>query len=229
MAAMKFSAVRKPNERWLMDLILLFMPSTAPLERRIWVQGRIPSKWERSIFANFLNGSSLERTAEFIHLRRCCSARQGCLYSVIQTLAANGSDQPLHKWILPGRSRCRNYGFCAHALDRCANFSPENRISIADQIARRFLPGKSFSKLLHGPLLRRVFRYVPVQYASPIVRQHEENEEHAKGGRRYREEVHRSHLRHVIREERSPRFARVVCAFAADTYRQSMAPLRFPT
>src|SRR5215831_17958016 len=24
-------------------------------------------------------------------------------------------------------------------------------------------------------------------------------------------------------------FARVVCAFAADTYRQSMAPLRFPT
>src|SRR5262252_1818677 len=81
MAAMKFSAVRKPNERWLMDLILLFMPSTAPLERRIWVQGRIPSKWERSIFANFLNGSSLERTAEFIHLRRCCAARQGCLYS----------------------------------------------------------------------------------------------------------------------------------------------------
>src|SRR5215831_2841605 len=99
----------------------------------------------------------------------------------------------------------RDHGFCAHALDRCTNFSPENRISIADQIARRFLPGKSFSKLLHGPLLRRVFRYVPVQYASPIVRQHEENEQHPKGGRRYREEVHRSHLRHVIREERSPR------------------------
>src|SRR5215831_14250074 len=123
---------------------------------------------------------------------------------VIQTLAANGSDQPLHKWILPGRARCRNYGFFAHALDRCANFSSENRISIADQIARRFLPGKSFSKLLYGPLLRRVFRYVPVQYASPIVRQHEENEEHAKGGRRYREEVHRSHLRHVIGEDSLP-------------------------
>src|SRR6266446_10258194 len=28
MAAMKYAAVRKPNERWLMDLILLFMPST---------------------------------------------------------------------------------------------------------------------------------------------------------------------------------------------------------
>ena len=32
MAAMKFSAVRNPNERWLIDLILLFIPSTAPLE-----------------------------------------------------------------------------------------------------------------------------------------------------------------------------------------------------
>ena len=29
MAAMKFLALRNPNERWLMDLILLFIPSTA--------------------------------------------------------------------------------------------------------------------------------------------------------------------------------------------------------
>src|SRR5215510_13075330 len=109
---------------------------------------------------------------------------------VIQTLAANGSDQPLHKWILPGRSRCRNYGFCAHALDRCANFSPENRISIADQIARRFLPGKASRSCctVHSSVGCSVM--FPVQYASPIVRQHEENEEHAKGGRGYREEVH---------------------------------------
>src|SRR6266567_6618300 len=64
-----------------MDLILLFIPSTAPLERRIRVHGRIPARWERSIFVNFLNGSSFERMAEFIHLRRCCSARRGCLYS----------------------------------------------------------------------------------------------------------------------------------------------------
>ena len=68
MFAMKFSAVRKPNERWLMDLILLFIPSTVPFESRILVQGRIPSRWLRSIRANFLNGSSLDRMAELIHL-----------------------------------------------------------------------------------------------------------------------------------------------------------------
>src|SRR5262245_10285278 len=76
---MKFSAVRNPNERWLMDLILLFMPSTAPLETRVLVQGRMPSRWLRSICANFLNGSSFDRIAELIHLVRCCSARHGCL------------------------------------------------------------------------------------------------------------------------------------------------------
>jgi hypothetical protein len=32
MAAMKYSTVRKPKERWLIDLILLFILSTAPFE-----------------------------------------------------------------------------------------------------------------------------------------------------------------------------------------------------
>ena len=62
-----------------MDLILLFMPSTAPFETRVLVQGRIPSRWSRSICANFLNGSSFDRIAEWIHLVRCCWASQGCL------------------------------------------------------------------------------------------------------------------------------------------------------
>jgi hypothetical protein len=37
MAAMKFFALRNPKERWLIDLILLFMPSTAPFESRVLV------------------------------------------------------------------------------------------------------------------------------------------------------------------------------------------------
>jgi hypothetical protein len=60
MAAMKFLALRNPNERWLIDLILLFIPS-APLDSRRLVQGKIPSKWDRNMRANFLNGSSRDR------------------------------------------------------------------------------------------------------------------------------------------------------------------------
>src|ERR1039457_3236754 len=54
---MKFSAVRNPNERWLIDLILLFMPSTAPLETRCLVHDRTPSRCPRSMRTNFLKGS----------------------------------------------------------------------------------------------------------------------------------------------------------------------------
>src|SRR5580700_1148084 len=61
MAAMKWSAVRKPKDRWLMDLILLFIPSTAPLEMRCLVHARIPSRCPRSTRTNFLNGSNRER------------------------------------------------------------------------------------------------------------------------------------------------------------------------
>ena len=78
---MKYWALRKPKERWLMDLILLFIPSTAPLESRSLVQGKIPSKWERSILTKVLKGSNRERIAEFIHFWRCSWARLGCRYS----------------------------------------------------------------------------------------------------------------------------------------------------
>src|ERR1017187_1182393 len=75
MAAMKCSAVRNPKDRWLMDLILLFIPSTAPLDRRCLVHARIPSRCPRSMRTNFLNGSSRERMAERIHFSKCSSAR----------------------------------------------------------------------------------------------------------------------------------------------------------
>jgi hypothetical protein len=58
MAAMKYSALRKPKKRWLIDLILLFIPSTALLESRNLVQGKIPFRWERSILTNFLKGAA---------------------------------------------------------------------------------------------------------------------------------------------------------------------------
>src|ERR1039457_6584735 len=90
MAAMKFSALRNPNERWLMDLILLFMPSTAPLETRCLVHDRIPSRWVRSMRTNFLKGSNRDLIAECIDRKstrlnsshRCISYAVFCLKKI---------------------------------------------------------------------------------------------------------------------------------------------------
>ena len=35
-----------------MDLILLFIPSTAPLESLNFVQGKRPSRWQRNVRTN---------------------------------------------------------------------------------------------------------------------------------------------------------------------------------
>jgi hypothetical protein len=61
-----------------MDLILLFIPSTAPLETRDLVQLRIPSRCPRSMRTNFLKGSSQERMAERIHFSKWSPALLGC-------------------------------------------------------------------------------------------------------------------------------------------------------
>ena len=45
MAVMKLRALREPKERWLTNLILLFISSTAPLERRSLVQATMPSRF----------------------------------------------------------------------------------------------------------------------------------------------------------------------------------------
>ena len=79
MAAMKFAPLRNPNDLWLIDLILLLIPYTAPLESRVSVQARTPSRWDRIMRTNLSNGSSRDRMAEFIHLMRCCLARHGCM------------------------------------------------------------------------------------------------------------------------------------------------------
>jgi hypothetical protein len=38
------AALRNPKDRWLIDLILLFIPSTAPLETRVLLQAMTPSR-----------------------------------------------------------------------------------------------------------------------------------------------------------------------------------------
>src|SRR6266851_1701158 len=84
---------------------------------------------------------------------------------VIQALPANGSDQPLHIRILPWRSRRDNHFFYAHPVGGYDDVLSEDRIPIADQIQRCFVPWKRLSNLLCGPLFGWVFRDVEVHNA----------------------------------------------------------------
>src|SRR6266571_4752487 len=131
MAAMKFLALRNPNERWLIDLILLFIPSTAPLDSRSWVHGKIPSRWLRSMRTNFLNGSNRDRVADLIHFSRRSLARAGCLYSQ--------KKQNIFFALMVSLSMV--------VLDECRYRSPQGRLAEQNQSRQAFLFYRSHPSL----------------------------------------------------------------------------------
>jgi len=84
---------------------------------------------------------------------------------MIQTLAPNGADEPLHIGPLPGRAWRRQHLFDSRRFHLLNELMPENPISVAQQIARRFVPRKGLTKLLGGLLRSRTFRHAEMDNA----------------------------------------------------------------
>src|SRR6516162_5447546 len=70
---------------------------------------------------------------------------------VIQALSPNGPDDALDVGSLPRRPRRREHLFDAHRLHLLHEVRPQNPIAVAQQIARRGLPGEGLTQLLYGP------------------------------------------------------------------------------
>src|SRR5687767_8425239 len=94
---------------------------------------------------------------------------------MIQTLATNGADEPLHIGPLPGRAWRRQHLFHAHCLHLLNELMPEDAVSVAQQIARRFVPGKGLTKLLRRPLRSRMFGYAEMDNAPTVMCQHQKD------------------------------------------------------
>ena len=80
-----------------------------------------------------------------------------------------------------------------------------DRVTVTDQISRRFIPGKRFDDLLRCPRSRRTSSDVEVNYLAPGMTQDDEAEQHTKGGRGHCEKVNGGNVRCVILQKRSPR------------------------
>jgi len=74
---MKLLAMRNPNRRRLIDLIMLFIRSVAHWRQYSESMQELHSGEIGG--TSFLESSSFERMAEFFHLRRCRPDRHGCL------------------------------------------------------------------------------------------------------------------------------------------------------
>src|ERR1700736_5773559 len=81
---------------------------------------------------------------------------------MIEAIAAQGSDQPLHERVLPRTSRRAEELFDPHALDPPLKCAAVNCIAIAEQVFRRAVPREGLDDLLARPLSRRILGNVEV-------------------------------------------------------------------
>jgi hypothetical protein len=80
----------------------------------------------------------------------------------------------------------------------------ERMIAIAEQIARRFIPGERIAKLLHGPRGSGMLRDVDMHNAPAIMGEEHQDEQQPARRRRDDEEVGRDRLVCVIGQKRPP-------------------------
>src|ERR1700721_135430 len=89
---------------------------------------------------------------------------------VVQAFPANGTDQPLHKRILPWRSRRGNHFLYPQAFRHFYPVIPGDRIAVAQKISAPLVPGKRFPDLLHRPILAGVVGHLEVQHTTSSMR-----------------------------------------------------------
>ena len=123
---------------------------------------------------------------------------------VIEALATNGSDHPLYIGSLPRRARCRQDFADAHVSHLFPEVIAEDRIAVAQQVARELGKGKGLTQLLSCPLRCRVSGDIEVQDATPVMGQNQENVENLETDRGHGEEIDGDQLLGMILKECPP-------------------------
>ncbi len=88
---------------------------------------------------------------------------------MVETLAPNGTNHPLHVRSLPRRTRRGRHLRDAHVPHLISEVIAEDRIAVPQQIARELVKRKSFPRLLSGPLGGRVGGHIEVKNAATVM------------------------------------------------------------
>jgi len=104
---------------------------------------------------------------------------------VVETLASDGSDQALHERILPRTRRSGHNLGDSHASQSALERVAVNSVAISVQPAWGRVVGKRVDHLLGGPDRGRMSRDIDVHNVPTLVRQYDEDEQHAARERRH--------------------------------------------
>ena len=109
---------------------------------------------------------------------------------VIQALAPDGADHPLHEGVLPGRAGGGEDLADPHALDSPRERLAVDRVSITEQEPGSRIVRECLDDLPGGPDGRGVVRDVDMEEFAAVVAEHDEDGQEAEGQGRHEEEVH---------------------------------------
>jgi hypothetical protein len=126
-------------------------------------------------------------------------------HEVIQALAADRADHPLHEGILPGRPWGDEDFANPHGLDSPHELVAVDSVTITDQVGWSRIIRERLDKLPGGPRGRRMVGDVEVDEFTAIVAKDDEDEEQAKGEGGNHEEVDRDDLAEMRGEKDAPR------------------------
>ena len=94
---------------------------------------------------------------------------------MIEALAPNGTNHPLHVGSLPRGSRRGQHFLDAHVSDLSSELIAENSIAVAEQVAWELVEGKCLPQLLSRPLCGRVGGHIEVKNATTVMSQYQKH------------------------------------------------------
>src|SRR5271167_5264023 len=94
---------------------------------------------------------------------------------MIETLAPNRTNHPLHVRSLPRRARCGQHFVDAHVSHLFSEVIAEDSVAVAQQVTRELVKGKCLPQLLSRPLCSRVGSHIEVKNATPVMGQYQKH------------------------------------------------------
>src|SRR5260370_20320841 len=129
---------------------------------------------------------------------------------MIEALAPDSANDALYVSSLPRGSRRTKHLLDAHVLNLSGEVVAKNSIPISQEITGCRVPGESISKLLGSPFRSRMSRDVEVQYAPPLMGQHQEHVQNLETDGWHGEESDGDKWSNVVVQRAGPRMTRCV-------------------
>jgi hypothetical protein len=127
---------------------------------------------------------------------------------MVDALAADCSDQPLGKTVLPWRAWRNGLVADTHGSYSARDGSTVDPVAIADEVAWGLIPGEGFNNLLPDPFCRRVRGHIDPDKLSPSQPDNDQNVEQVKANGRNHEQIQGCDVRRVVTQEGAPALTR---------------------